>query len=371
MTLLAVPPLLPAIHGDLSLDEKGVAILTGLPVLLLAGAAVPGSFLIAHAGARTALAAGLVLVAVAGAARGIGPSTAALFGMTFLMGTGIAVSQPALPSLVRGWFPDRVGTATAVYSNGLLVGELAAAALTVPFVLPLVQNRWELGLAAWGLPVLATAALLAAANPNAQPRPEAPPARWWPDWKRSHTWRAGLLMGCASTTYFGSNAFLPDYLKATHHPELISAALTSINLLQLPASVLVAALPGLLVGRRWPLTATGILTLAGFAGLVLMPGAPVVAWAGLLGFASALQFILGLTLPPLLAAAGDVHRLSAAMFSIGYTLAFVGPFFGGALWDTTGMAAAAFTPVAVAGLFVMVLAPGLRVPRQDPGPIAP
>src|SRR5262249_40415198 len=47
VTLLAVPPLIPAIHRDLGLDEKGVSILTGLPVLLLAIAAIPGSLLIA------------------------------------------------------------------------------------------------------------------------------------------------------------------------------------------------------------------------------------------------------------------------------------------------------------------------------------
>ena len=52
LTLLAVPPVLPLIHADLRLDEKGVAALSGLPVLLLGIAAVPGSLLIARIGAR-------------------------------------------------------------------------------------------------------------------------------------------------------------------------------------------------------------------------------------------------------------------------------------------------------------------------------
>jgi len=37
------------------------------------------------------------------------------------MGVGVAVSQPAFPSLVREWFPRRIAIATAVYSNGILV----------------------------------------------------------------------------------------------------------------------------------------------------------------------------------------------------------------------------------------------------------
>src|SRR5256885_12978634 len=98
LTLLAVPPLIPNIHHDLHLDEKGVGALVSLPVLLLATAAVPGSLLIARWGVRGALVAGLGFVAVFGAVRGLGPSTSVLFTSTFLMGVGVAVSQTAFPS---------------------------------------------------------------------------------------------------------------------------------------------------------------------------------------------------------------------------------------------------------------------------------
>src|SRR6202030_4342025 len=50
LTVLAVPPVLPAIHADLNLSETEVGILTGLPSLLFALAAVPGSLLIARLG---------------------------------------------------------------------------------------------------------------------------------------------------------------------------------------------------------------------------------------------------------------------------------------------------------------------------------
>jgi len=48
-----------------------------------------------------------------------------------------------------------------------------------------------------------------------------------------------------------------------------------------------------------------------------------VLWALMLGFAAALSFIVVLTLPPRLAAAGDVHRMSAAIFTVQYAVAFV------------------------------------------------
>src|ERR1700751_1779308 len=65
LTVLAVPPVLPAIHADLNLSETQVGILTGLPSLLFALAAVPGSLLIARLGPVTALAIGLLLDGVA------------------------------------------------------------------------------------------------------------------------------------------------------------------------------------------------------------------------------------------------------------------------------------------------------------------
>lgn len=109
LTILAVPPVLSLIHHDLHLDETEVGALTGLPVLLLALAAVPGSLLVSRMGARRALLVGLILIAFSGAVRGVGSSVPVLFVMTFVMGCGVAISQPCLPSLVKGWIPDLVG----------------------------------------------------------------------------------------------------------------------------------------------------------------------------------------------------------------------------------------------------------------------
>jgi hypothetical protein len=49
--------------------------------------------------------------------------------------------QPAMPTAVRQWVPDRIGLGTAVYGNGLLVGECVPVVLTLPWLLPLVDGR--------------------------------------------------------------------------------------------------------------------------------------------------------------------------------------------------------------------------------------
>src|SRR5690242_7410013 len=70
LTILAVPPVIPLIHVDLHLSETQVGILTGLPSMLFAIAAVPGSLLIARLGVMAALVTGLALNAFGGALRG-------------------------------------------------------------------------------------------------------------------------------------------------------------------------------------------------------------------------------------------------------------------------------------------------------------
>src|SRR5690349_21026110 len=50
VTVLAIPPVIPAIHNDMALNEKAVGTLTSLPVLLLAAAAVLGSLVIHRLG---------------------------------------------------------------------------------------------------------------------------------------------------------------------------------------------------------------------------------------------------------------------------------------------------------------------------------
>ena len=122
--MLAIPPVVPLLHADLHLSETGIGWLSSLPPMLFAIAAVPGALLIARFGIVPALLVGLLLNAVGSAARAAIPDAAFLYASTIVMGAGVSIMQPALPPLVRAWFPQRIGFATAVYTNGLLVGEI-------------------------------------------------------------------------------------------------------------------------------------------------------------------------------------------------------------------------------------------------------
>jgi CP family cyanate transporter-like MFS transporter len=333
---------------------------------MLGLAALPGSLLIARFGALAALMTGLLLTAAGGALRGFAFNVPILFAATILMGAGVAVMQPALPSLVRQWLPGRINFGSAVFTNGLLVGEVLPVALTVPLLMSFWGFGWHAGLALWSLPTLAIAAVVFWFAPRAAVKAaSAPPVRWWPDWRSALTWRLSFIFSAANTLYFGINAFVPGYLSAAGHPELIAATLTALNAGQIPASILLLAFARRTERRVWPFMLSGAIVLSALAGLVITANAWTVFFAGVCGFAIATLLTLGLALPATLCAPEDVGRMAAAMFTIGYALAVILSVIGGVLWDLTADVRFAFLPVAIGGLPLLLLAPTIRFARGD------
>ena len=359
ITLLAIPPIVPLIHRDLPLNETAVAALLGLPVLLLAAAATLGSMIISRFDARRAAILGVALLGASSALRGVGPSLTMLFAMTLVMGASVAIVQPALPALVYHWTPNHVGAATAVYSNGLLIGELIGAGLTTQVAVP-ITGSWQGALVLWGMVALVTAPILWAVTPTLGT--VATPARpqWLPDFHHALTWRLGLIQAGGGTIYFGANAFLPDYLHHAGAARLIAPSLLWLNAAQLPASIAIALRPGWFVGRSGPVQAMALLAAAGLGVFFIPHDWARMVGAGVLGFAAAFGFVLSLAFPPMLAETpGDVHRISAGMFTIGYGMAFLVPLLAGAAWDRTGIAAFSLVPVLIGALCLLLAPRGL------------
>ena len=297
LTFLAVPPVLPLIGRDLGLSATSVGLLTGAPVLMLGIAALLGSLLIVTFGAQRSIFIGLTVAAVASALRGLAPEIWSLDAATLVMGAGIAAAQPAMAAAVRDWMPERVGFGTAVYTNGLLVGEILPVALTIPLVLPLVGASWRWALVVWSIPLIAIAALF----PPARNRPRGlivSRGDWWPNWRSVTLWRIGLLFGCTNALYFVTNAFIPSYLQGRGEASTITAVLTALNLGQLPASFLLLAIADRVQGRLWPFVFAGVCSILSVVGFLVTSGIWLVVAGGVLGFACALAVITGLALPP-------------------------------------------------------------------------
>ena len=257
LTILAVPPVIPALRDEFHLSGTDIGILTGLPVVLFAAAALAGSRLVARVGAVAAVVAGLMLAALGSALRAITPDVMTLFAATIVMGAGVAVTQPALPALVGRWSPHRIALGTGIYTNGLLIGEILPVAI-FPLLFPLLGGSWRATFVFWAVPVFVIALLVMAIAPREKSASLAAPPRWWPDWPARDIWRLGLTFASASALYYASNAFLPGHLTEAGRADLINPALTALNLGQLPASLVLIAFGRHLERKAWPFVLAGL-----------------------------------------------------------------------------------------------------------------
>ena len=92
------------------------------------------------------------------------------------------------------------------------------------------------------------------------------------------------------------------------------------------------AIAGRIERKAWPYVACGLLCVISTGGIVFGSGAWIVAAATVQGFAASAILILILALPPLLGAPDDVHRVTAAIFTISYSCAVIVPVISGLAW---------------------------------------
>lgn len=377
--ILAVPPVLPQIQHDLGLSYTATGLLTSLPVLLMACAALPSGALAGRIGAKRSVAFGLGLLGLGAVLRAAWPAAVPLFIFTALLSLGIAVAQTAMPVLARQWFPTRIGLASALYSDGLIIGEAIAAGATRPLILGAFgADAWVATFLVWSLPVFLALVLWLALAPPAPPlnaagggwrltgllrsrRTESALAAT--THRRVSGLHLGILIGAGSLVFFGMNGWIAPYNVALGRQSETALALLMLNAAQLPVSLAMTPFAQRLAGRRWPFITAGCVCAVAFTGWFLTPGTLEPLWAALMGGSSAFVFVLGIALPPLLASKTEVARLTGQTLMLGYGVAFVGPLLGGGLWDTFGLPWLAFVPVAGAVVILLILG-SLLPPRS-------
>ncbi|WP_442915326.1 MFS transporter [Marinobacter sp. OP 3.4] len=333
--ILVAPPLAPFISDDLGLNQALTGALTTLPILMLAIGAMPGSLAISRLGPRNTLALAITIMALGSAARGLVPDAVTLMVASVVMGLGIAMMQPALPALLPRWLePHHIAIGSAIYMNGMLMGEFIGAGVTLPVLMPLLDNNWQATLLAWSLPALLVAGALFIPRRDLS-RPTGPPA-WLPDWHNPLTLKLGLLLGLSASMFFGLNAYMGNLLEQQGHFEKLSEALFWYNIAQVFASLMMLKMARQWVGRRNLIIWMAALSILGTAGTIVTEGWWSIAFATFMSFVAGILLILLIALPPLVVRSEDTGRLSAGTFLVGYTVAFSVPMLGGVLADWTG-----------------------------------
>lgn len=345
--ILVAAPLGERIRESLDFGQTGLGALTTLPVFMLGIGALPAAWLIGRFGARPTLIAALLLTAIASLLRGLAPDLAVLLGLTALMGLGIAAMQPALPALVGRWCPGFVALGSAIYINGMMLGEFIGAGLTLPLLLPAAGDDWRHLLLAFSVPAVLLCPLLLMPRLYGG-RTQGALERKIPDLRDPVLWRFGLLLGATASTFFGVNAYMGAILDAKGLGDALPRMLFVFNLTQLAISLLMVAATRymLRVPRLLGLTAAG--HVAGLVAFLMLDTlAPLWIAAVVLSLTSALQLITLTALPPLMRAPDEAGRLAAGMLAVGYVLGFVFPLLAGGLADLTG------SPYAVVAMFLV------------------
>ncbi len=375
LTILALPPVIPLVHDDLNMSETQVGFVVGLPLAVFAIASVPGSLLVARSSSLLTVILGMAIAAFGGAARGGASNVWTLYAAVIVMGFGIAITQPALPSLVREWMPNRIALGTVVYSSGMVLGATIASSLTLPLVLPFVGNSWRLDLGFWAIISIAMIPVFFLLSPRGEDEHVdgvAITARWWPDWGSPAIWFLGLTFGGNNAAFYSIIAFLGDYLTSQNRADYLSAAFVWLNASQIVGLVLLIWTRDRLQGRAWPFVIFGPLMIAGFVILMVAPTALGIAAAvALVGITCVITMTAILALPPHLSAPGDVSRTAAGMFTISYTCAILVPTISGALWDATGLPWMVFLPSCICALILTVFGVAVTRPARRAAGVTP
>lgn len=339
LPILVTPPLSEAINLDFNLSQTLLGSLTTLPVFMLAAGALIGSFIITRLGARTSLAGALALVAVASAARGLGANVNLLFFFSLVMGLGIAIMQPALPAILGRWLqPKQIALGSAVYMNGLLMGEFVGAGLTLPVLMPWLSHSWQMVLVVWSLPAILVLGLIFIPKQHEVPQPHNTTKNsWMPDWSDPNLWRLGLLLSVSSSLFFGGNAYLSSFLTSRGEEHLIQAGFFLFNGAQVFASITMLIAARFWVAKLKPIQISLILSISGMVGMLAFDGWLSLFFGFWLSFWAGILLVLLVALPPQFASGAEAARLAAGAFTISYSLSFVMPLAGGALADYFAM----------------------------------
>jgi CP family cyanate transporter-like MFS transporter len=360
-------------------------LLTALPVATFAvvGAAAPAlsrrwgpERLVAAA--MLAAAAGLTLRALTGSA------------VLFLAGSALALAGSAIgnvlmPTLVKRYFPERIGAMTALYTTALAVGMTGGAALTGPAERAF-GGDWRVGLGVWaGLALVAAPPWLALAGfagrgagstgvggnggvgiggvgigvgPGGAGGGGPKPALHRASLARALT----LFFGCQSLNAYVVLGWLPSVLiDAGRDTRSASLSLALVSAMSVPMSIALPAIAGRRVDQRGLVVLTTVCYAGGYLGLLLAPAALGWLSAALLGAGNG-AFPLAVTLIGLRTRRPEMTTaLSGLVQSGGYLLAVVGPLLVGVLHQVSGGWRVPL--LVVLGTLVPQLLSGLRAAR--------
>ncbi|GAB3448095.1 MFS transporter [Actinophytocola sediminis] len=358
--LTSVGPVLETIRADLGLSAGAAGFIGTLPLLTFAAMSPQVPRLARRFGVDQLLWVAMLLLAGGIVLRSV-PVAGLLWVGTVLLGVAIAIGNVLLPSMIKRDFPDRIGTVTGVYTAVIGVIGSTAAGIAVPLagVLP---GGWRTSLGIWaGFALVALAVWTPQLRRHTRPEPETVKPR--APWRSALAWEVSAFMALSACGFYTMLAWFPAIVQSTgESAEYAGWLLFVYQIVGVLMSILVPPLLTRLPDQRLVAAGGSILALAGYLGLLVVPGLALV-WALVIGVGAGTLFFLALAFFSLRAAdPRSSASLSGMGQALGYLFAAIGPVAIGALHDATG---GWRVPLAVlAGVAAVHTVVGLRAGRN-------
>lgn len=361
----SVGVLLTSVTDDLGLSATTAGALTTLPMVCFALVGLSTGAIVRRVGLHRTTALALVLVLVGLGTRALADSPAAFFATSVLALGGAAMGNVVLPPLARTHFPDRVAGISALYGAALIASGTLSSSLSVPAAE--ASDSWRVGIGLWA--VLALVALLPWLTMLSRDvrAPLAPTDRLATGQvlRSPLTW---ALVVCFAAQSGGAYAqfgwFASILVDAGTGPATAGAMLGLLTGVGIPLTLCLPWLVARLGGTGVLPVAFGVLTVAGWTGLMVAPGSAAAVWATLLGLGSgAFTWCLTMIGQRTRTTAGTT-ALSGLVQGPGYLVGGLVPFATGAVHDLSG----SWTPplVGLAALGVLIAVAGSFVDRSVP-----
>lgn len=344
---VALGPVIDVIRSDVGLTLAQAGALTSIPVFCFALLTPLASRLVAAFGINRAFVVAALGIGLGVVIRSSG-SIAALYLGSVLLGSAIALTNIAIPTLITRRYRHRALLLSGIQTSSTNVGSAVAAAVSAPLVLAL---GWQLGLGIWSVISFAAAGVWwwrhgvgASSAPQVSdavvPSEDArTTAQHAPGWRVPLAWVLGFVFVMHGICYFAVSSWLPLLLQERSGLSATAAGACVAVFMSL-GIVGPLLLPVLLRAPRLKLWMLMTMTSLGWLVCVTLLAAVPDAWLAAVlvgGLVQGASFTVIVTFAVHVAADETQSRqIQATLQTVGFAGAAIGPILIGAVLDATG-----------------------------------
>ncbi len=328
-----VAPVIESIQQSFNLSAAQAGLLTSSPLLVFALFSLVAAPLARAVGLERALFLALSAMVI-GVFWRIYPSIFSLYAGNNLIAVGIALGNVLVPSLIKGYFPQRIAFLTAIYSLMMGVSAAIVSALAIPLT-EYTPWSWRTSLFSVSLMIIVSWLVwLPQIRKGPRRHNHTANQQRTPLWRSSIAWQVTFFLGCNSLFYYIFVSWLPSLLTSLGFGA--TAAANMHGLMQLASAV--AGLLILPVVRHFsdqrPAVVCAVLPIfISLLGLLWLPGLALL-WSLLLGLGSGAVFVLALSFFGMrVNSTAQAASLAGMAQFVGYLLAATGPSLMGAFYD--------------------------------------